>query len=238
MLASPGVARIGLGAGIIADSVAADEWRECLAKGAFLARRPPPDIIETMRVEAGSVGHRDRHLARAAASAQFLGYSIDALAIAAMIDRAAAGATGRLRLVIAPTGAAAVTVAPLPVPPSDTVTVAVVALPVAPGDWRLRHKTSDRAFYDAARTAAGTFEVVFVTPDGSLTEGSFTSVFVPRGDGVLLTPPLETGLLPGVLRAALLASGVAVEAPLTAADLVDGLLVGNALRGLIRARLR
>ena len=37
----------------------------------------------------------------------------------------------------------------------------IVTLPVADDDWRLNHKTSDRQFYDEARTAAGTFEVVF-----------------------------------------------------------------------------
>ncbi|MGH2198948.1 aminotransferase class IV, partial [Enterococcus faecalis] len=82
--------------------------------------------------------------------------------------------------------------------------------PVAPDDYRLRHKTSDRGFYDAARRAAGTDEVLFVR-GGMLTEGSFTKFFVPRGDGVLLTPPLARGLLPGVLRAELIANGRAIE---------------------------
>jgi para-aminobenzoate synthetase/4-amino-4-deoxychorismate lyase len=111
----------------------------------------------------------------------------------------------------------------------------VVPLPVTPDDFRLRHKTSDRAFYDRARVAAGSDEVVFVRPDGRLTEGSFTSLFVPRGD-VLVTPPLEDGLLPGVLRADLLAQGRAIEGVLTEADLAHEFFVGNALRGLIRAR--
>jgi para-aminobenzoate synthetase/4-amino-4-deoxychorismate lyase len=116
------------------------------------------------------------------------------------------------------------------------VRVALVRLPVATTDWRLRHKTSDRDFYDAARHASGAFEVVFVRTDGFLTEGSFTSLFVPR-DGVLLTPPLSDGLLPGILRAALIASGEAIEARLTAADLAHGFLIGNSLRGLLPARL-
>ena len=110
-------------------------------------------------------------------------------------------------------------------------------LPVDASDWRLRHKTGDRAFYDDARRAAGCFEVVFVRPDGRVTEGSFTNVFVER-DGRLLTPPLADGLLPGVLRAALIAEGRAVEAPLTTEDLSGGFLIGNSLRGLLRARLQ
>ncbi len=139
--------------------------------------------------------------------------------------------TGRVRLLVSPRGAVAVECAPLPATPVDPV-VTLVPLPVDPRDWRLRHKTTDRGFYDAARTAEGAFEVVFVAPGGQITEGSFTNVFVARG-GLLMTPPLAAGLLPGVLRAELIASGRAVEAPLTAADLRDGFFVGNAVRGLI-----
>jgi para-aminobenzoate synthetase/4-amino-4-deoxychorismate lyase len=53
-------------------------------------------------------------------------------------------------------------------------------LPVATDDWRLRFKTTDRAFYDEARMRCGADEVIFADPDGRLTEGSFTSVFADR----------------------------------------------------------
>jgi 4-amino-4-deoxychorismate lyase len=63
--------------------------------------------------------------------------------------------------------------------------------------------------------------------------------FADMGDGVLLTPPLRCGLLPGVLRGELLESGKAKEAMLTEEDLrrANAIFVGNSLRGLIRARL-
>jgi len=114
----------------------------------------------------------------------------------------------------------------------EPVEVAIAALPVSADDFRLRHKTSDRAFY--GRPRAGCFDTLFVDPDGYLTEGGFTSLFVER-DGVLVTPPLARGLLPGVLRAELIATGRAIEGDLTASDLVGGFFVGNALRGLISA---
>ncbi len=232
-----GGARLGLGGGIVADSEAGDEWAEALAKAAFLGRLPhAADLIETMRCEDGVIAHRDRHLERLAASAAFLGHRLDLAAVNSAVDAAAQGATARLRLLAARSGAVAVSRGPLPEPPTQPVVVVLAPLPVAADDWRLRHKTSDRGFYDEARRASGAFEVVFVDPDGSITEGSFTNVFVERG-GVLLTPPRTAGLLPGVLRAALIASGRAVEAPLTAHDLRDGFLIGNALRGLLQARL-
>jgi para-aminobenzoate synthetase/4-amino-4-deoxychorismate lyase len=113
--------------------------------------------------------------------------------------------------------------------------VGIVPLPVDAGDFRLRHKISDRAFYDDARKARPDCdEVVFVVRDGLLTEGSITALFVER-DGKLLTPRLETGLLPSILRRELLETGKALEADLTIEDLADGFWVGNSVRGLIKA---
>ena len=84
---------------------------------------------------------------------------------------------------------------------------------------------------------AGTFEVVFEdAAAGFLTEGSFTSLFVAR-EGGLVTPPLARGLLPGVLRGRLIDEGHAVEGELRREDLAGGFLIGNALRGLVPARL-
>ena len=66
---------------------------------------------------------------------------------------------------------------------------------------------------------------------------AITNLFLRR-NGKLLTPPLASGLLPGVLRQSLLDSGEAVEAFLMPADLDEGeLFMGNALRGLIPAQL-
>ena len=230
-------ARLGLGSGIVADSEAAAEWAECLQKAAFLGRRGPPDLIETMRLEDGGVTDLPRHLARMAASARFLGWDFDAAAAEAAVMLAVAGRpSGRVRLLAAPSGAVAVQVSPPPPPAEGAVAVALAPLPVGADDWRLRHKTSDRGFYDAARAAAGMFEVIFHDGAGRLTEGSFTNVFVER-DGRLFTPPLARGLLPGVLRERLIAEGRAIEADLTPADLADGFFIGNALRGLLPARL-
>ncbi|GGE00012.1 aminodeoxychorismate synthase, component I [Polymorphobacter glacialis] len=228
--------RLGLGSGIVADSEAGAEWGECLAKGAFLARRGVPDLIETMRCETGIVVDLERHLGRMAASAGFLGLVFELRAVRELVLGAVVGFSGRVRVLASPSGAICVQCSPLPAAVGEMV-VAVARLPVAAGDWRLRHKTGDRGFYDAARWASGADEVVFVGVDGLVTEGSFTNVFVERG-GRLVTPSLELGLLPGVLRGRLVEEGVAVESAVTVADLRHGFFVGNSLRGLMRARLR
>ncbi|WP_237243474.1 aminodeoxychorismate synthase component I [Sphingomonas sp. gentR] len=233
-------ATLGIGSGVVADSVAADEWDECLAKAAFLAGgRPDIDLIETMAFDPlEGIQHLEAHLARMKASATALGFRFDRHDARNELQAATFRLRDvrRIRLLLARGGALVVEVGPAPARFDGVMPVRVVPLPVSPLDLRLRHKTSARGFYDAARAAAGTGEVVFETPDGLLTEGSYTSLFVPRGD-VLVTPPLALGLLPGVLRAHLIETGRAIEGTLTRADLRDGFLLGNALRGLFRAEM-
>jgi para-aminobenzoate synthetase/4-amino-4-deoxychorismate lyase len=130
----------------------------------------------------------------------------------------------------------AIELKPVPEVQAGVVSVAVRPLPVDPADFRLRYNTTARRFLEAARRDGGAFEAVFTDPEGRLTEGSFTNLFVER-DGRLLTPPATRGLLPGLLRQRLIDEGKAVEADLTADDLKGGFLIGNMVRGLMKAKL-
>ena len=231
-------ATLGLGGGIVADSRADAEWDEALAKGAFLTHgQREPDLIETMAFDPEiGIALIERHLQRMKDSAEAFGFAFDRHEARNELQAATfrLRRPAKVRLLAARSGRIAIEVAAIPIAPAGPMRVAVVPLPVSPADWRLRHKTSDRAFYDAARCASGADEVAFVDPAGFLTEGSFTSIFVER-DGMLLTPPLARGLLPGVLRAELIESGRAVERDLSPDDLDGGFFVGNALRNLLPA---
>ena len=248
-----GRAILGVGSAIVADSQALPEWRECLVKGGFVreseARQSGEpasparfDLIETMRfTPEDGIALLELHLERVKASAAALGFHFDRHAVRNAIQALCFDADGpaRLRLVASRSGAYALELAQMPAALPDPATVAVLPLPVDTGDWRLRHKSSDRGFYEAglaAATAAGADEALFLRDDGFVTEGTFTNLFVER-DGRLLTPPARLGLLPGVLRRSLIDDGRAIEAELTLADLAGGFLIGNALRGLMPARL-
>jgi len=224
---------IGLGSGIVADSDGDDEWRECLAKGEFakVSRGGQDsvavDLIETMAFDPErGIGRLEAHLERMKTSAAALEF---------IFDRHAARNTLQaitfhqekpavVRLMLAKSGAVAIELRPMPEPLDQPVKVKLVPMTADAQDYRLHHKTSDRSIYD----------VVFVDAEGYVTEGAIWNIFVER-DGKLLTPPLSRGLLPGILRAELLESGKAVEADLKADDLKDGFLLGNSVRGLVRA---
>jgi para-aminobenzoate synthetase/4-amino-4-deoxychorismate lyase len=231
-------AMMGLGSGIVADSRAGSEWAECLAKGAFVASPRRFDLIETMAFDPmGGLARLDAHLDRMKASAETFGFAFDRHAARNELQAATfrLRVASRVRLLLSRSGAMAVETKARPETPV-IATVAITALPVDHRDFRLKHKTTDRNFYDRARRASGAFEVVFTDRDGFLTEGSFTNIFVSRGDS-LLTPPLEQGLLGGILRSELIATGRATEAKLRSDDLQSGFFIGNSLRGLLPARV-
>ncbi|MCJ2184132.1 aminodeoxychorismate synthase component I [Novosphingobium sp. 1949] len=248
-----GRATLGVGSAVVADSQALPEWRECLVKGGFVrgsgtqtaqqAASPARfDLIETMRFTPDDgIPLLELHLERIKASAAELGFSFDRHAVRNAIQALCfdADAPAKLRLVVARSGAYALELAPLPEAIAGPLTLAAMPLPVDSSDWRLAHKTSDRGFYEAGLAlarSAGAHEALFLRDDGLVTEGSFTNLFVER-DGALLTPAAGLGLLPGVLRRSLIEAGQAREAELTLADLADGFLVGNAVRGLLPAKL-
>ncbi|MGI8931572.1 MAG: aminotransferase class IV, partial [Sphingomicrobium sp.] len=195
--------------------------------------------IETMRSDPSArIVELPRHLDRMGASAADLDFRFDRHAARNELQAATFKRQERamVRLLLSRTGAMAIQVKPFEDPSETPVPVVLRPLPVDPSDFRLRHKTSDRRFYDRARREGGAYETIFVDPDGQLTEGSRTNIFVER-DGRLLTPASERGLMPGILRASLIDQGLAVEASLTPDDLGAGFFVGNIVRGLIPAKL-
>ncbi|MBT2135480.1 aminodeoxychorismate synthase component I [Croceibacterium sp. LX-88] len=235
---------LGVGGAIVADSDGMAEWRECLIKGGFAREAAGGhDLIETMRFDPQEgMPLLELHLERMKASAAELGFAFDRHEVRNRIHALCfeLDAPAKVRLVVSRRGEAALETTPLPPAPQGTVECIALPVPVVPGDWRLRHKTTDRGFHDAALAVArdhGAYEAVFVCDDGEVTEGSFTNLFVER-DGKLLTPPTSVGLLPGILRRALIEEGRAVEARLTLDNLAGGFFIGNALRGLIPARMK
>lgn len=197
------------------------------------------DLIETMAFDpVEGVRLLDYHMARMTRSADELGFAFDRHAARNELQAATfrLRAHSRLRLLLSRRGSMAIEIRPHQPWPEALMKVAVVKRPVAADDFRLRHKTTDRSFYTEALRQSGTFEALLLDPQGFLTEGTFSSLFVERNDK-LHTPPLARGLLPGVLRQSLIDMGEAVESELRLADLENGFFIGNAARGLVAATL-
>lgn len=234
--------RLGIGSGIVADSLAAAEWRECLLKSTFLTGLDPGlELIETLRREDGVYPHLELHLDRLRTSAAWLGFACDEAAVRAALAEQSGQGAWRVRLALDKAGRIAVAAQPLVPLPAVAHRAHLASARIDSRDPLRRHKTTARALYDAALRDIAcdpqVFDQVFLNERGEVAEGARSNVFVER-DGMLLTPPLASGALPGVLRADLLAQGRAREQVLRPVDLAEGFLLGNALRGLLPVRLQ
>ncbi|NBZ86946.1 aminotransferase class IV [Rhodobacteraceae bacterium CYK-10] len=165
------------------------------------------------------------HMARLSRSARAFGWRAPQVALPAP------EAPARVRLLVGASGEAVAEVFALPDAKAEWV-VGVSSVVLQDGPLR-RFKTNQRADYEAARAGMTWDEALMVNARGEVCEGTITSVFFDRGQG-MRTPPLSCGLLEGVLRAELSVP----EEVLRVEDLGRvRLWVGNALRGLIPARL-
>ncbi|MBR2534539.1 MAG: aminodeoxychorismate synthase component I [Hyphomicrobium sp.] len=241
-----GAGEMGIGSGVVADSVGSKEYAECLLKMKFLTDPVRQfELIETMLYDgANGIWLRDGHMQRLENSARYFAFAFDAARITDAIDAAVADAGDarlRVRLLLDEDGKVTVTTSPQPLPPDGTVMRYVISdTRLNSSDLFLYHKTTRRALYDREwahfSETLGSDEVIYLNERSELAEGSRTSIFIERA-GKLLTPPLSAGVLPGVLRQSLLADGRAEEAVLHLEDLnrAAAVYLGNSVRGLVKA---
>ena len=244
VLTPDGKGRYGVGSGVVADSNAEAEYRECLLKARVLAELDTDfGLIETLRLStSGQFIQLEAHLDRLAGSAQRLDFPFDRASVLQRLDHLQIACRQisvdqRVRLELQRDGGLLVSHTDLAPLASLSLRVRLHDQPVDRADPFLRHKTTRRAFWDQALSQAqsqGADEALCVNHQGHLTEATRFNLFVRRG-GRWLTPPLSDGLLPGILRAKLLQSGTAEEASLTLEDLQSAkdICLGNSLRGLI-----
>ncbi|MGI3184220.1 aminotransferase class IV family protein [Nioella aestuarii] len=199
-------------------------------------------LIETFGWWPGEGARRfDLHLDRMGRSAGTLGFPFHEDAARERV----AGLNGqdalRCRLTLGAGGDMELAAVPLPPGPDRAWRVAIHPERVRSGDVWLAHKTTNRALYDRARTALpnGVDEYLFLNERDELCEGTITNVFAMRQDGRRVTPPLSSGVLPGILREELLSRGEVEEAPITLDMLrnAKAISVGNSLRGEIPAQM-
>lgn len=248
-LAAGGRASFGVGSGIVADSTCANEYEECLLKTRFLSERPRSfSLIETLLWQRnGGFIFLKEHLERMSASACYFGFVFNRSKAKTALQRALRNTSQthhqRVRLLCNERGELTVERTSF-VPPQGEQKIVFARSGVSSKDIFLRHKTTERHAYEKAWRSTGAnvkkpYDVLLFNEHGEVTEGTYNNVFVPLPSGKLATPPLECGLLSGVLRRHLLESGKAIERVLRKRAIVQArrFYVGNSLTGLVPCKL-
>ena len=93
---------------------------------------------------------------------------------------------------------------------------------------------SENAIILRQATGAGYDNALLADSTGRLSECTTASIFLVI-DGAVLTPPLDTGCLPGISREVLLEAGATTEADLRPADLdrADEVFITSAVSGVV-----
>jgi para-aminobenzoate synthetase/4-amino-4-deoxychorismate lyase len=249
-----GQGKMGVGSGIVIDSNATEEFRECGLKVAFLSR--PSELfprqfslIETMLWQDGYT-LIELHLDRLEDSASYFGFPFDRKAVkAALLSRAAEfheQTPHKVRLLLDCDGTLhlehEVLVARATAEESASGHVCIAPQRTDPHDPMLFHKTTHRPIYAEAFKAAheaGFDDVLFLNNRGEVTEGAISNIFIEKS-GRWFTPPVECGLLAGVYRRIMLETRPEVEERILYVDDLreaDAIYLANAVRGLRRVEI-
>ncbi len=239
-----GNCEMGIGSGIVADSSPEAEYRETLLKSEFLKFREkePVRLLETILLtDKEDLEYLSEHLGRMERSANALDYPFSyhhaQEALARYLGPTPAGpAIVRLRL----NSRGDYQVETRAMDELDTasgIRITISHRRTHRSNELLKHKTTDRALYDEELEKArseGCTEALFINNDGHITEGAFTNIFILTPDG-WKTPPVTSGLLPGIWRAKFLQKTGAAEVVLEQDDLrtASKVVIGNSVRGAI-----
>lgn len=237
---------MGVGGGITIDSDPEEEYRECLLKAKFLTERYRPfSLIETMRWE-GRFKFLKEHLKRMRDSAEYFGFTFGRGKITDRLKDAEKKFKGaspyRVRLLLSKDGNIAVESSKIAISVDPNIgSAAISKLRTDPGNIFLFHKTTNRDLYDSEYKryrAKGYFDVIFLNTKGEVCEGAISNIIVKK-NGKFYTPPLSSGLLPGIFRAHLLKNRHAREKVIFLSDLLDAdkVFLCNSVRGLVEVKL-
>ena len=254
---------MGIGSGIVADSSPDDEWQECLLKANFLTSPLPEfELFETMlHDDRDGYLYLEDHLQRLQGSASYFNFPYDREQTQQNLEQFAGTfeqkGCRRVRLTLSSEGKIELTAAGCEPPAhlilpgshdqslSQPVLIDFAEQRTDSSLFWLFHKTTRRTLYNEAygrAQADGLFDVIFCNERHEITEGCITNILILKNN-IYYTPPLDCGLLNGVMRKQLLASAgkmPVVEHVLYRADIQEAekIFLCNSVRGVIHAQMQ
>lgn len=238
-----GTAQYGVGGGVTWDSTSEGEFEELMTKAEILkAKRPEFRLLESLKLENGTYPLMQRHLKRLARSAEYFhfpGNNEEIIEGLALLAQKYPVGTFKVRLLLNHSGEIEVQ-AKKAAPIAEPVRCSLAEEPVDSRNPFLFHKTTYRELYERAEKgqSAGNFSPLLWNEKGEVTEFSIGN-FVAEKDGDFYTPPIDCGVLGGVMREELLSEGRLHERVIHKDDLeeYDAFWLINSVRGWLKVQL-
>lgn len=237
-----GKGSIGVGSGITWDSDPRREWSEILEKAKFFTEAPNRfSLFETIFYKNGIFYFYKEHFKRISDSAKTFGIPFSEngwnRTLKELSEIIPKRKPHRVRIDLDPSGNFKTSFAELP-PFSKKGNVTIGGSKIRSESIFRRHKTGLRETYDQEGKKsrdAGFLDAVFLNEKDEITEGSISNVFVKIGNEYY-TPPIESGVLPGVYRNRLLKRKGFREKRISLSELKNSnsVFLCNSLRGILR----
>lgn len=230
-----GEAEYGVGGGVTFDSDPREEYEEAAVKARILDYgRADFELLETIRWDTDPGWYwLDLHLDRLVSSADYFDVPVQRESLFRELTAAVEGrGDSRVRLTVSRRGLIHAVVQPFVENGRGPVTVVVDPIPVDTSSPFLYHKTTRRDPYDERRSRhPDVADVLLINERGEITESTIANVAVKIG-GEWVTPPVESGCLPGIYRRVLLDDGRLIERPVHVDDLdsCEGIALLNSVR--------
>lgn len=243
---------LGIGGGIIYESDALDEWHESQLKAHFLTGLNKQfKFIETFVYDGFNrqLPRLMQHLKRLKDSTGSFDIPIDIDTVHASIEQYVAQLENtqsyKIRLLVDADGEFAISSEAITATDEDNAVLPKLALSqytIDADNVFRRHKTTNRALYNDEFThydAQGFYDVLFLNQHGNLAEASRHNVYLEK-DGILYTPPVKDGALPGVMRNELLTGDrpvVEQSLDITQLHSADAVYLSNSVRGFVKVQM-
>ncbi|KJJ84321.1 para-aminobenzoate synthase subunit I [Candidatus Omnitrophus magneticus] len=208
-----GHGELGIGSGVVFDSIPKKEYEESLLKSSFFVNLPAIklfSIIETILWENRRYFLLTLHMERLKKTCAFFGYPYDSAKVLKNLKLLSknfyAEKKYKIRLLIDKQGNMDLSYTPLEKPATSPVKILLSKKTVQSDNIFLHYKTTNRDLYDkelSRHKKNGFFDVLFLNERGELTEGAISNI-VLKLNNKFFTPPVSSGLLNGVYRQVLL----------------------------------
>ncbi|WP_197274798.1 aminotransferase class IV [Halolactibacillus sp. JCM 19043] len=236
-------ATYGVGGGITWDSIDTAEYDEVHTKAKVLDIDTHDfSLLESFCLKDGVLQRFSQHMNRLTRASEVFGYPLDLQQIKQAKHQLQINyPTGqyKVRWLVDKTGHLSVDV--LKIKELTTPVICYLAKqPIAKNHLFSRYKTTNRKHYQACEVSGPTnFSTLLYNEDNELTEFTIGNVIL-QINGVLYTPPVSSGCLPGIYRETLLDKGEVTEKVLTLRDLKESekVYLTNSVRGMVEVSMK
>lgn len=236
---------MGLGSGVVWDSIPEKEYEEVVLKSRFLTDPLEYfEIIETMKFENGTIIFLEDHLARMQSAADYFLFKYSRKKILKFINDSISkidqNDEKKIKLSLNKWGKIKIDISDIP-EKKESISVIISPAKINSKDVFRHFKTTKRELYDteyALYKSKGFDEVLYLNEIDELTEGSRTNIFLKKNNQ-WITPPTNSGALAGISRNYFISkNSYQSEMTLKLQDLInaESIVLTNAVQGELKVK--